>query len=150
VFASFHNGLKALTYLNGGGLLAIPTVVAVFRADPKDVKISLICAVAAFIGGLVSVVTAQVCAFFVMARRSEAAEQFKFEETELLAAIHYPAEASEQAARTSRAKKNRETADCKMTQSNYWRLTSLCFVGLAMVLFIIGCLFGAAAVFPSK
>jgi hypothetical protein len=145
-----HNGLKALTYLNGGGLLAIPTVVALFRADPKDVKLLLICAAGAFVGGLLFVVAAQVCAFFVMANRSEAAVQFKYEEVELLAAVHYPAAADVQTGRTTRAQTNRTVALSKINRSNIWRAASLCFVGIALFLFIAGCLFGAEAVFPSK
>jgi hypothetical protein len=46
------NAIKALTYLNGGGLVAIPTVVALFGADPKQAKFELLKAAIFFVIGL--------------------------------------------------------------------------------------------------
>jgi sulfite exporter TauE/SafE len=66
------NVFRTLTYLNGGALVAIPTAVAMFQADARQVKVALLAAAAAFVAGLLSVVLAQAMAFFTMARRSEA------------------------------------------------------------------------------
>ena len=142
--------LKVLTYLNGGGLLAIPAVVALFRTDPREVKAQLICAAAAFVAGLVLVVMAQACAFFVMARRSEAEIELQYEQMELLAAIHYPNSPEEQASRTTRAAQNRGSYVAKQRQSNIWRLISLVCVWASLLLFIVGSFLGGAAVFQAK
>jgi hypothetical protein len=42
-FAS--SAMRAITYLNGGGLVAIPAAVALFKADPEKAKYELIFAV---------------------------------------------------------------------------------------------------------
>jgi hypothetical protein len=51
-FAS--NALRAITYLNGGGLVAIPAAVALFKADPTKAKHDLIVAGLLFVAGLLS------------------------------------------------------------------------------------------------
>jgi hypothetical protein len=66
------NAIKALTYLNGGGLVAIPTVVALFGADPKLAKFELLKAAIFFVLGLFAVVVTQASAYVVFARRAEA------------------------------------------------------------------------------
>jgi len=102
---------KTLTYLNGGGLVAIPAVL--FRADPRDVKIQLICAAASLIAGLVFVAIAQGGAFFVMARRSEAESEFQNQEVILLASVHYPGSAEQQAEREKQAQQSHNSANVK-------------------------------------
>src|SRR5262249_22450388 len=67
-----HRGLQTLTYLNGGALVAIPTALAFFKADIGVAHGPVIATAGCFILGLVTIVVAQACAFFVMARRSEA------------------------------------------------------------------------------
>ena len=57
------SAMKVLTYLNGGGLVAIPAAVALFRADPRDVRTLLVASAALFIAGLVLVTVGQACAF---------------------------------------------------------------------------------------
>ena len=66
------SAMRALTYLNGGGLVAIPAAAALFRVDPQKTKQDLIIAGLLFVAGLLSIVFAQACAFFVQARRGEA------------------------------------------------------------------------------
>jgi hypothetical protein len=145
-----NSALKVLTYLNGGGLIAIPATVGLFHADPKDVRVLLLCAAAAFIAGLVLVAIAQACAFFVMARRSESEVLFQFEQMELLKAVHYPGSPQDQAAAIEQAKENRKIASKKLARSNYWRWASLGFVWISLILFIVGCLFGANSVLGSR
>jgi hypothetical protein len=65
------SGFRALSYLNGGGLVTIPTAVALFNADPKHARTLLVSAGLCFVAGLVAVLIAQACLFFTMARRSE-------------------------------------------------------------------------------
>jgi hypothetical protein len=71
------------SYLNGGGLIAIPASVAPFREDPKQVKGCLIGAGVAFVIGLFCVALSQAFAFFTMARRSESERPLQFDEVKL-------------------------------------------------------------------
>jgi hypothetical protein len=43
-----NNAFRQLTYLNGGGLLAIPTAMALFHVEAKQVTTQLLCAALAF------------------------------------------------------------------------------------------------------
>jgi hypothetical protein len=138
------NGFKILAYLNGGGLIAIPAAVALFRTDARDVKSLLVCAAAAFIAGLILGTIGQFFAFFVTARRSEAEIQFQFEQMELLAAAHYPGTQEEQSGRAARAQQNRDLAHKKLRRSDIWRIASLVCVWLSLLLFIGGALLGGA------
>jgi hypothetical protein len=144
------SAMKGMTYLNGGGLVAIPTVVALFRADPGHVKSQLLYAAAAFIAGLVSVAFSQAFAFFVMARRAEAEVYYQFEQMELLGAVHYPNTPDDQKGRNERAQENRNTAIAKTRTSDKWRALALIFIWLSLLLFIAGCYLGGNAVLEAK
>ena len=54
------NALRALTYLNGGGLIAIPATVAMFKVDPRQAQIQVLCAARFFIAGLIAALIVQV------------------------------------------------------------------------------------------
>lgn len=145
--------MKGLTYLNGGGLVAIPTVVALFRADPSQVKTRLVYAAAAFIAGLVFVALSQAFAFFVMARRAEAEVHYSFEQMELLGAVHYPGApgtSNDVKGRNERAQQNRNIALAKTRKSDVWRVFALIFIWLSLALFIAGCHLGGSAVLEAK
>jgi hypothetical protein len=146
------SAMKVLSYLNGGGLLAIPTVVALFHARPEDVKIQLVLAALAFILGLILVVVAQASAFFVMARRGEAERNYQFEQMELLRGVHYPETFSpeNQIAAAEAPKPYAVAAQDKMKRSDWWRLLSLIFTWSSLVFFIAGCLLGAWAVLTAS
>src|SRR5262249_34848888 len=47
---------RALTYLNGGALVATPTAVKLFGANVAMAKVSLLCAALSFVAGLVLVI----------------------------------------------------------------------------------------------
>jgi len=130
------SAMKVLTYLNGGGLVAIPAVVALFKTNPADVKTQLIYAAAAFIGGLVCVALSQAFAFFAMARRSEASIFYGFEEMEILASVHYPTTAEDHKGRMDRAQQNRNIALTRTKRSDVWRLLALVCVWLSLFLFV--------------
>ena len=144
------SAMKALTYLNGGGLVAIPAVVALFRADPRDVKVRLAYAAAAFIAGLVFVVLAQAFSFFVMARRSEVEALLQLEQMELLAMIHYPGTTKEWQDRKTNAENSRAKSIVKTNRSNIWRALGIVSVWLSLFLFIAGCLIGGMAIVEAK
>jgi hypothetical protein len=84
------SAFTALTYLNGGGLLAMPTAVALFHANIETAKPLLVHSGALYIIGLLCVVGAQGSAFFTMARRSEAEQFFSYEQKLLVDLTFYP------------------------------------------------------------
>ena len=84
------SAMRAVTYLNGGGLVAILAAVALFRTDPQKTKDHLIAAGLLFVAGLLSVVLAQAFAFFVEARRAEAEQLLAQQQIIMLSAVHYP------------------------------------------------------------
>jgi hypothetical protein len=147
-FAS--SALKILTYLNGGGLLAIPAVVALFRTDPNNVKFQLLGTAAAFVSGLIFITISQACAFFVMARRSESEISFREEQAQLLKLVHYPGTADELATSSRDAQSQRENALNKLKRSDAWRIASLIFVWISLILFVVGCALGGWSVMASK
>jgi hypothetical protein len=57
--------------LNGGGLIAIPATVALFKVDPRQAQIQVLCAAGFFIAGLIAALIVQVLAFMAMERRAE-------------------------------------------------------------------------------
>jgi hypothetical protein len=83
-------GFQSLTYLNGGALVAIPTAVALFHSDLTNAKHKLLCAAGLFIIGLLLVVGAMICAFFVTATRGEASNSQARQQIMLLNLVHYP------------------------------------------------------------
>lgn len=144
------SAMKVLTYLNGGGLVAIPAAVALFKADPRDVRTLLVTSAALFIAGLVLITVGQAWAFLVMARRGESENLLQHEEMDLLAMIHYPGSPQEQLERQDRAKSNRAQAETKMRQSNIWRAASLICVWASLAMFIAGRCLGGIAILQAK
>jgi hypothetical protein len=139
------SAMRALTYLNGGGLVAIPAAAALFRIDPQKTKQDLIIAGLLFVAGLLSIVFTQGCAFFVQARRAEAEKLLERQQMVLLAAIHYPGTSDVQAQRTTEAADCEQRSNKKVRVSDRWRFGALVWVWLAVGFFIAGCIFGAVA-----
>jgi hypothetical protein len=139
------SAMRALTYLNGGGLVAIPAAAALFRIDPQKTKQDLIIAGLLFVAGLLSIVFAQACAFFVQARRAEAEKLLEDRQIVLLAAVHYPGTSDLQAQRTTAAADCEQRSNKKMNISGRWRFGALVWFWLAVGFFIAGCIFGAVA-----
>ena len=139
------SALRALTYLNGGALVAIPAAAALFKADPLKIKHDLIVAGVLFVLGLLFVVFTQACVFFVEARRAEAETFLAFRQDELLLLTHYPGTPAEQAERTVRAAAFEKQSTKKVTLSNQWRGAALVWFWAAVGCFVTGCYFGAVA-----
>jgi hypothetical protein len=135
-----------MTYLNGGGLVAIPAAVALFKTDPAKAKYDLIIAGLLFVTGLLSIVIAQAFAFFVQARRAEAENLLARQQIVMLAALHYPGTPDVQTQRTAEAADCEKRSNEKRNRSDQWRKFALLFFWLALVCFIAGCYFGARAV----
>jgi hypothetical protein len=65
------SALRASAYLNGGGLIAIPAAVALFKADVSETIGLLLRAAACWGLGLLLVTIAYALGFYAMARRAE-------------------------------------------------------------------------------
>jgi hypothetical protein len=141
-----HNAFRTLTYLNGGALVAIPTAVALFKADITQGKFYLTFAAALFVAGLLLVVLAQAAAFFTMGRRSESKLSFQYEQTALANLRHYITDPKERDTGISQARSYNSTANAKIGASNKWRLSGLIFFWSSVGAFIVGCYFGARAI----
>jgi hypothetical protein len=115
-----HRSFQLLTYLNGGALVAIPTALAFFKADVG--KSDVLMTAGAFIVGLLSVVLAQLAAFFTMAVRSEASSFHWSEQFQRVAALQYHHQSAEALARASDAEKDRGNALARAAASNVWRV----------------------------
>jgi hypothetical protein len=144
-FAS--SAMRALSYLNGGALVAIPTGAALFKADPIQAKTSLIAAGLCFVAGLISIVMAQAFAFFTQARRAESESLFADQQIALLATVHYP-DPNLHSPRASEAATCEQQANAKIARSHQWRRAALAAFWLALLCFIAGCYFGARAILP--
>jgi hypothetical protein len=143
-----HKGFQTLTYLNGGALVAIPTAMAFFRADVA--RIDVLWTAGAFIAGLLCVVLAQVCAFFTMAKRSEANQFWMTEQFHRVGALAYQHQTEPKIERQQKAETDRLTGIRRMRHSNHWRLVGLCFFGASLIAFVAGCVWGAKAVIIAK
>lgn len=141
-----NNALRALTYLNGGALVAIPTAVALFQADIANAKVKLITAALCFVAGLIFVVMSQACGFYTMARRSEAETLFQYEKTAELYLEHYNLPEDLEHQQRIIRDDSRANAVRRVNKSNYWRFGALVLFWLSLVSFIGGCYFGARAV----
>jgi hypothetical protein len=148
-FEIAFNAMRAMTYLNGGGLVAIPTAVALFKADPAKAKYDLIVAGLLFVAGLLSIVMAQASAFFVQARRVEAEQLLAHRQIVLLATVHYPDTSDVQTQRTNEAADYERRSNEKVDRSDQWRKAALVLFWLALGLFVVGCYFGTWAILKS-
>jgi hypothetical protein len=143
-FAS--SAMRAITYLNGGALVAIPAAVALFKADPEKAKYDLVFAGVLFVAGLLSIAIAQASAFFVFARREEAERSLAQQQIVMLAALHYPGTPEMQAQRASEAAACEQHSNERMARSDRWRKAALVLFWLALLFFVVGCLFGTRAI----
>jgi hypothetical protein len=139
------SALKILSYLNGGGLLAMPAAVALFHTSMDKAKFLLIGGAGCFVVGLLFIALAQGCAFFTMAKRSESQNHFADEQTLLLNMVHYP-EVGDQPSIRIEATESRKAANHKVIISDRWRFAGLLLFWLSLLVFIAGCLLGAFAV----
>jgi hypothetical protein len=139
------NALKILSYLNGGGLLAMPAAVALFHTSIDKVKVLLLGGAGCFVAGLLFVAIAQACAFFTMAKRSESQNHLADEQILLLNMVHYPEVGDQQSIRIE-ATETRKAANRKVVISDRWRFAGLVLFWLSLLAFDAGCLLGAFAI----
>ena len=139
------SAFKTISYLNGGALVALPAAVTVFKVDTTGQKIVLIIGAACFVLGLIAICLAQACAFFVMARRSEAQWCYEQEQRVLVNMVHYQAVAPAAQSKTDAAKFLAD-GNKKIDASNCWRTAAIGVYWLSIGLFLAGCAFGAEAV----
>jgi hypothetical protein len=143
-----HKGFQTLTYLNGGALVAIPTAMSFFKADVD--RLDILVTAGAFIIGLLCVVVAEGCAFFTVAKRAEANDEFRWEQFHRVAALMYPHQTSVNMENLAKASQRHNSADKKIRHSNIWRWFGLAFFAGSLVSFVVGCGWGAKAVVAAK
>jgi hypothetical protein len=137
-----QSAFRVLMYLNGGALIAIPTVIALFQADPKQARFELVKAAACFVLGLLFIVGAQAASSLTMSRRSESEQAY--EHLSYLIGEEDPDEDTKRKIRDYYDMGSR-----KIVRSNYlWKAGGVLF-WLSIVAFVIGCWFGARAVLTS-
>lgn len=142
-----RDALKLLTYLNAGGLLAIPSGVALFHADPTKVVGALLAAAGCFILALLLTVAAHSFAFFTMARRAESEQNREYSATVGLGFTHYPkGDGSEEG---EQIKQFNTAADAKLLRSNVYRWLGIFAFWISTMLFIAGSLIGSYAILAS-
>jgi hypothetical protein len=133
------SAFKTMTYLHGGALVALPAAIALFKVDVAAAKVVLV------VLGLIAICLAQACAFFTMARRSEAQWCYQQEQRVLVNTTHYPTVVLAAQAKID-AKQFLDDGNKKIDDSDYWRSFAIGAYWLAVILFLIGCAFGAKAV----
>jgi hypothetical protein len=163
-----NSAFRALMLLNGGALVAIPTAVALFQADPKSAKFQLLVAAALFVAGLVCVALAQAAAFLTMSRQQEA-ENLTLERRTNLAILQtfqtttfppptFIPDASSGAFSEMFRRVIAETlqkpiaeiaskVQAKINRAYVWQILALFLFCVSSLCFVAGCFFGAAALF---
>jgi hypothetical protein len=160
-----NNAFRALTYLNGGALVAIPTAVALFHVDPKAAKMKLLIAAISFVSGLFFVAAAQAVVFAIMSRLAEAEllminnESIHKTSTRLLGPVTAAIEAAALKIEPGLVAADMAAqlqplaavfglqANAKITRAYKWRWLAVTMFWASLICFIIGCCFGATALF---
>lgn len=139
------SAFTAVTYLNGGGLLAMPTAVAMFHANLEKITPLLVHSASYFILGLLCVVGAQGCAFFTMARRAESQQLLSNEQQGLLGVTIYPDRVDVKEGQATAATE-RALANKHIENSNVWRGIGLILYWASILFFVAACSLGAMAI----
>jgi len=66
-----QTAIKSGFILNGGGMIAIPAIVALFNLDAEKLLHQLFLTGGLFVGGLCSASIASICAFFALAHKAD-------------------------------------------------------------------------------
>jgi hypothetical protein len=143
-----HRAFQLLTYLNGGALVAIPPALAFFKADVGRSDVLL--TAGAFIAGLVLVLLAQGCAFFVMAKRAEASMYSYHEQFNRAVALQNSSSSQAYADRMSASLENSTEGSKRLARSDKWRIAAVILVHLSLAAFLFGCGWGAWVVLLAK
>jgi hypothetical protein len=140
-FAS--SALRTLTYLNGGGLIAIPAAVALFQTDVTRVKVQMLTAAILFVAGLLLVLAAQVGAFLALTQRA-GGEYLAQQKRETLVEFAFESSKSVIEFFTS-ADKLKAGEEANVTWEAAWLLLAGFLFCASFVCFVVGCSFGARA-----
>jgi hypothetical protein len=135
--------LKAGFWLNGGGMIAIPAIVTLFKLDAPTLFWMLLSTGAAFIVGLLVTWIASLCGFFALANRSDSAYNSAVRTARNLEAKYFPFAKAEMEAQARAAESTAKSFAVKFLRLRRVAIV-LCFV--AMMAFIVGVGFGAYAV----
>jgi len=132
-----ESAIKNLTYINAGGLIALPVVMGLFGATINTDSAWILGISLPLIGGLVMAVSANVAGFFAMARRGEADQ----EELEALAIqlilVHQPLEQTAIASKKLELAIAQNAQKQKLESYSKFRLLGLAMMIGSLVFFLI-------------
>lgn len=138
-----NSALRTLTYLNGGGLVAIPAAVALFHTDVTRVKVQLLTAAILFVAGLLLVIAAQVGAFLALTQRA-GGEYLMQQKREAL--VEFALRSSKRVIEYLTSMKKLSTgAEARAMWEAGWLLLAGFLFCASFVCFVVGCSFGARA-----
>jgi hypothetical protein len=135
--------IKSGLMLNGGGMIAIPAIVALFNLDAEKLFHQLFLTGGLFVGGLCSASIAGICAFFALAHKADTFYSSAVRTAHALQAKYFPAQAQEMAQQA-------EVVHRRAARLRVWWLTErylailLCLASVA--LFIGGAWVGGNAI----
>ena len=122
--------------------------MAFFKADVG--RSEILWTAGAFITGLLFVVLAQIAAFFVVAKRGEAANFFSSEQWQRIDANQFVHPSDTRTAKEADAQTDRTNALRRLGYSDVWRIFGLVCFFCSFAAFIVGCGLGGWAVILAK
>jgi len=137
---------RTLTFLNTGGLVALPAAVSLFGVKVTDHHFLLIASGACFMFSIAIVCIAQAFAFFTFARRSDAEWHYEQEQFLRVGAKHFPTEARFSEVSAKIEAEQIKAAD-KFRSSTHYRRRSIWTLLVCAALFYGGVVFASLILF---
>ncbi len=135
--------IKSGFILNGGGIIAIPAVVALFNIDAERLHSLLLLTAGLFVGGLCSASVASICAFFALAHKADYFYSNAVHTARTIQGKYFPPQAQEMAKHAKVARRRAARLRLWWIWERYVAIV-LCLASVA--LFIGGALVGGEAI----
>lgn len=135
--------IRAGFLLNGGGMVAIPAIVALFKLDAQKMFSMLLATGGAFILGLVVTWSGSICGFFALANRANAAYSEAAKIARITDAVFFPSGQAGLTAQAKQAEGDAQRFRCKFLRS---RLVAIILCLVALAAFIVGVGLGTYAI----
>jgi hypothetical protein len=129
---------KSLSYINAGGLIALPVVMGLVGANLQSDARWIVSIAGLFVLGLICAIAANVAGFFAMSRLAEADEEALSAATSHIAAA-YASITPKQIEEHKKAAGEASTRESeKRTKYNGWRGAGVVFAIISLIIFIAG------------
>jgi hypothetical protein len=135
--------IKSGFILNGGGMIAIPAIVALFNLDAEKLLHQLVLTGGLFVGGLCSASIASICAFFALAHKADTFYSSAVRTARLLQAKYFPPQAQKMVQQAEAARRRTARLRVLWLTERYVAIL-LCLTSVA--LFIGGAWVGGNAI----